>query len=278
MSGVPAVYYHGTGSENASRVYTETPMQHVQRTALRKKCMKSTFTLDCGKKERIRLLPYFCLSVRLSLRFRSYLYISSFNFLSLSLSLSLHLSIHLFLHLSVNISISPFVNLLFFFFTFSRNIDRYRYSLSALRNVSPMVSPFRSPSVSEGRDRAEAFSVPRHWSRFIHFCVRRSPRTRNNSAARRVDFDGRRNPVYQPIAIGSIINDKYFTNLRARWCDVRSFVRFSTRVERVFRGDLQVNIAQHGRMGKGCLNGWSVVDERFTMFEYFIVAFMVFGR
>ena len=162
MSGVPAVYYHGTGSENASRVYTETPMQHVQRTALRKKCMKSTFTLDCGKKERIRLLPYFCLSVRLSLRFRSYLYISSFNFLSLSLSLSLHLSIHLFLHLSVNISISPFVNLLFFFFTFSRNIDRYRYSLSALRNVSPMVSPFRSPSVSEGRDRAEAFSVPRH--------------------------------------------------------------------------------------------------------------------
>ena len=88
MSGVPAVYYHGTGSENASRVYTETPMQHVQRTALRKKCMKSTFTLDCGKKERIRLLPYFCLSVRLSLRFRSYLYISSFNSLSLSLSLS----------------------------------------------------------------------------------------------------------------------------------------------------------------------------------------------
>ncbi|XP_017756572.1 PREDICTED: RNA-binding protein Musashi homolog Rbp6 isoform X8 [Eufriesea mexicana] len=36
-TGVPAVYYHGTGSENASRAYTETPMQHVQRTALRKK-------------------------------------------------------------------------------------------------------------------------------------------------------------------------------------------------------------------------------------------------
>lgn len=46
MLGVPAVYYHGTGSENASRAYTETPMQHVQRTALQKKCMKSTFTLD----------------------------------------------------------------------------------------------------------------------------------------------------------------------------------------------------------------------------------------
>ncbi|XP_076619926.1 RNA-binding protein 6 isoform X7 [Colletes latitarsis] len=36
-TGVPAVYYHGTGSENASRAYTETPMQHVQRTAIRKK-------------------------------------------------------------------------------------------------------------------------------------------------------------------------------------------------------------------------------------------------
>ncbi|KAL6442387.1 hypothetical protein ACFW04_002553 [Cataglyphis niger] len=35
--GVPAVYYHGTGSENAGRAYTEAPMQHVQRNALRKK-------------------------------------------------------------------------------------------------------------------------------------------------------------------------------------------------------------------------------------------------
>lgn len=39
------MYYHGTGSENAGRAYTEAPMQHVQRNALRKKCMKSTFTL-----------------------------------------------------------------------------------------------------------------------------------------------------------------------------------------------------------------------------------------
>ncbi|XP_076375811.1 RNA-binding protein 6 isoform X7 [Megalopta genalis] len=36
-TGVPAVYYHGTGSDNASRAYTETSMQHVQRTAIRKK-------------------------------------------------------------------------------------------------------------------------------------------------------------------------------------------------------------------------------------------------
>ncbi|KZC07605.1 RNA-binding protein Musashi like protein Rbp6 [Dufourea novaeangliae] len=36
-TGVPAVYYHGTGSDNASHAYTETPMQHVQRTAIRKK-------------------------------------------------------------------------------------------------------------------------------------------------------------------------------------------------------------------------------------------------
>ncbi|XP_043803304.1 RNA-binding protein Musashi homolog Rbp6 isoform X9 [Apis laboriosa] len=42
-TGVPAVYYHGTGSENASRAYTETPMQHVQRTALRKKCMSGSY-------------------------------------------------------------------------------------------------------------------------------------------------------------------------------------------------------------------------------------------
>lgn len=40
------MYYHGTGSESASRAYTETPMHHLQRAALRKKCMKSTFTLD----------------------------------------------------------------------------------------------------------------------------------------------------------------------------------------------------------------------------------------
>ncbi|KAG5330362.1 MSIR6 protein, partial [Acromyrmex charruanus] len=37
LKRVPAVYYHGTGSENASRAYTEAPMQHVQRNALRKK-------------------------------------------------------------------------------------------------------------------------------------------------------------------------------------------------------------------------------------------------
>ncbi|KAK2584842.1 hypothetical protein KPH14_006281 [Odynerus spinipes] len=37
MLGVPTVYYHGTGTENAGRAYTETPIQHVQRTALRKK-------------------------------------------------------------------------------------------------------------------------------------------------------------------------------------------------------------------------------------------------
>ncbi|XP_035731408.1 RNA-binding protein Musashi homolog Rbp6-like isoform X6 [Vespa mandarinia] len=36
-TGVPTVYYHGTGSENAGRAFTETPIQHVQRSALRKK-------------------------------------------------------------------------------------------------------------------------------------------------------------------------------------------------------------------------------------------------
>ncbi|XP_015175442.1 PREDICTED: RNA-binding protein Musashi homolog Rbp6 isoform X5 [Polistes dominula] len=36
-TGVPTVYYYGSGSENAGRAFTETPMQHVQRTALRKK-------------------------------------------------------------------------------------------------------------------------------------------------------------------------------------------------------------------------------------------------
>ncbi|XP_043676145.1 RNA-binding protein Musashi homolog Rbp6 isoform X5 [Vespula pensylvanica] len=42
-TGVPTVYYHGTGSENASRAFTETPIQHVQRTALRKKCMIGSY-------------------------------------------------------------------------------------------------------------------------------------------------------------------------------------------------------------------------------------------
>ncbi|KAK0178751.1 hypothetical protein PV327_007614 [Microctonus hyperodae] len=37
MSGVQTVYYHGTGGESLGRVFSETTMQHVQRSALRKK-------------------------------------------------------------------------------------------------------------------------------------------------------------------------------------------------------------------------------------------------
>lgn len=65
MSGVPTVYYHGTGSENAGRAYTETPMQHIQRNVLRKKCMKSTFTL-CSKYAPKNTSPSLSTSVNLS--------------------------------------------------------------------------------------------------------------------------------------------------------------------------------------------------------------------
>ena len=192
-----------------------------------------------------------CLSVRLSLPFRSSFYISSFNSLSLSLSLSIQPSVFTSL---CNTSISPFVILLFFFFTFSRNIDHYRYSLSALRNVSPVVSPFRSPSVSEGRDELERFCSASLIA--IHTFLRSSIlRTRNNASTSQPA--GRRNPVYQSIAIGSIINDKYFTNLRTsmmRYSVVRT-VSSSRRacISRRLAGKYRVT--QHGRMGKGCLNG-----------------------
>ena len=60
------MYYHGTGSESASRAYTETPMQHLQRAALRKKCMKSTFTLDWQHASRPTVSPLVSLSFGLS--------------------------------------------------------------------------------------------------------------------------------------------------------------------------------------------------------------------
>lgn len=141
------MYYHGTGSENASRAYTETPMQHVQRTALRKKCMRSTFTLDCGKKKEKdkKEHAFFPFSLSLSLlpaRLRdsllrsSLFHVSPFNFNSFSstFSLSLYLSI----------SLSLFLDLLLtsFHFTFSQNIDHYRYSLSAAMKRKRFVDGF----------------------------------------------------------------------------------------------------------------------------------------
>lgn len=131
------MFYHGTGSENASRAYTETPMQHVQRTALRKKCMKSTFTLDCGKKH--AFFP----------------------------SLSVRLSSRLYFSLYICLSFQP---LLFF-----HVLAKYR-SLS-LRFIGAMkrkrfVDSSTFP-VTKRFWRLERF-CSRHRSRFIHFCLRRS--------------------------------------------------------------------------------------------------------
>lgn len=87
------MYYHGTGSENAGRAYTEAPMQHVQRNALRKKCMKSTFTLLEIRTSKYLLLFLLYLSIcllytfftitRFFLSFSFSLYL--FHFLSISL-------------------------------------------------------------------------------------------------------------------------------------------------------------------------------------------------
>ena len=145
MSGVPAVYYHGTGSENASRAYTETPMQHVQRTALRKKCMRSTFTLDCGKKKRerqkrTRLFPlFFSLSLSLSLSLAR----SSSRFSSTSSHSLYSTSLPSILTLSLSLSFSTFSS--FLFISRSRKtsiiiVTVYRRPWN--ENVSLMVSPF----------------------------------------------------------------------------------------------------------------------------------------
>lgn len=97
MSGVPAVYYHGTGSENAGRAYTEAPIQHVQRNALRKKCMKSTFTLLEKYAPRNTSFSFFvCLSV---FHIRTHTYVCVFFFRhhrspSLSFSFALYVSFY----------------------------------------------------------------------------------------------------------------------------------------------------------------------------------------
>ena len=192
MSGVPAVYYHGTGSENASRAYTETPMQHVQRTALRKKCMRSTFTLDCGKKKRerqkrTRLFPlFFSLSLSLSLS-RPLVFAILFHVFSFSL---LHVSPFNF----NSFSFSLFLDLLLisFHFTFSQNIDHYRYSLSAAMKRKRFVDGFTICSKGETPPfRSVTFSTRDGMERFcsasliaIHTFPPRSvsPRARNNIA------------------------------------------------------------------------------------------------
>ena len=190
MSGVPAVYYHGTGSENASRAYTETPMQHVQRTALRKKCMRSTFTLDCGKKKEKdkKEHAFFPFSLSLSLlpaRLRdsllrsSLFHVSPFNFNSFSSTLSLSLCLSL--------SFSIFSSLLFI----SRSRKTSIIIVTVYRrpwneNVSLMVSPFvpkgtppfRSATFHQGMERFCSASLIA-----IHaFPPRSVPRARNNTA------------------------------------------------------------------------------------------------
>lgn len=95
------MYYHGTGSENAGRAYTEAPIQHVQRNALRKKCMKSTFTLLEKYAPRNTSFSFFvCLSV-FHIRTHTYVCVFFFFFSSSSVSFSLILfrAVRLFLFL-----------------------------------------------------------------------------------------------------------------------------------------------------------------------------------
>lgn len=95
------------------------------------------------------------------------------------------LSVCLRASISLCTSVSPFNR--FFFFTFSQNIDHYHYSLSAPwnANVSLIVPQFRSLNVFGGW----SVSVPRHRSRFIHFCLRRS---RKQEITARWDASNRR--------------------------------------------------------------------------------------
>jgi len=89
------VYYHGTGSENAGRAYTEASMQHVQRNALRKKCMKSTFTLL-----EIHTSKHFLLFLRLPIYLsHSHSHIYSRTFFRHHRSLSLYIYIFFILFL-----------------------------------------------------------------------------------------------------------------------------------------------------------------------------------
>jgi len=95
MLGVPAMYYHGTGSENAGRAYTEAPMQHVQRNALRKKCMKSTFTLLEIRTSKYLLLFLLYLSICLLYTFFHHHPVSFSHSLSLYIFFTFFLSLYL---------------------------------------------------------------------------------------------------------------------------------------------------------------------------------------
>lgn len=202
MSGVPAVYYHGTGSENASRAYTETPMQHVQRTALRKKCMRSTFTLDCGKKKEKdkKEHAFFPFSLSLSLlpaRLRdsllrsSLFHVSPFNFNSFSSTLSLSLCLSLSLSRS-----SPH------FFSFHVLAKHRSLSLQFIGGHETktfrwwfhhLFQRVHHHSVRQRSTREWSVSVPRHWSRFMHFRLDRS-REREITPRRFDEIRGREHP------------------------------------------------------------------------------------
>lgn len=133
------MYYHGTGSENAGRAYTEAPMQHVQRNALRKKCMKSTFTLLETRTETPTPFSLSSFLVYLSHKRTHTCSRTFFTIIGLPFSISLFLSF--------------FLSLSLFFFI------RYRNPLCAIS---------QSTTISENSSRI----VPLRLSRFVRFCLR----------------------------------------------------------------------------------------------------------
>lgn len=133
------MYYHGTGSENAGRAYTEAPMQHVQRNALRKKCMKSTFTL---LETRTETPSSFSLSSPVVYLSRAHAHTCSRTF---STIIGLSFSIPLSVSLIPLLSLSPFLSFFLSFFLF------IRYKIS-LRGIS------QSTTISENSSRI--FSSP----------------------------------------------------------------------------------------------------------------------
>lgn len=127
------MYYHGTGSENAGRAYTEAPMQHVQRNALRKKCMKSTFTLL-----EIHTSKHF-LFLRLSI-FYILAHTHMFTYLFSPSSASFSLILLLFMSLPISLSDTEI----------------------------PYVRSYKVQLFLENSSRI----VPPRLSRFVHFCLR----------------------------------------------------------------------------------------------------------
>lgn len=130
------MYYHGTGSENAGRAYTEAPMQHVQRNALRKKCMKSTFTLLEIHTSKTSFSFFVCLSIfhiRVHTHTRTRTHTCSCTFFRH------HRSLSLTLFLSIYLSHSPLLSLYLIQKSPMYDLSKYKYFSRILPKSSRLV-------------------------------------------------------------------------------------------------------------------------------------------